>query len=573
MAARDHVLKNNILTILASLLLASCLFFFNPLFIYYSDPTRFGDLPFGAVLQMVVVVAAVTVGLVWPRARLGSNYTLALCFACTAVILYSYVVQINFGLFRGNRFLDEELISSTARLASFVEPLALGTLFLMVGAIFKRSESFFSIFFALLLLSLSYNLLIDARDSQSVAGANIEYGVQESHMGPGNIFHFSRDRQNIVLVILDAGAGYVLPEIMAENDRAEAFDGFVFYHNTVSIASYTLSSTAALIGGDGYSPDKINQRNDQTILSHIQDAYNWLSGTLAEKGLESTFLNPQFVECDDLGPSRMCGAVRAYKSDLEEHYAFESVSVFDRATLRYFALFKALPFSLKQHVYSSPGWKKAMDGSGQLSASVNMRFHEYLMLKALPMISAVEDDAPGQFSLLWNTELIAPFNLDGDCQPLRSGREDMYSHESRIKATRCVLDAVARWWDWMETNGVYDNTKIVIVSDHGAARYGKDWFKGAAKPLLLVKDFNAAGPLQQSEVLMQNSDVAALICSGLGKCEGVGRDPSKSPIPDRTARYFVTTHGNYEFAKESRRFDIQKSFDVRGSVYDHPELQ
>jgi hypothetical protein len=192
------------------------------------------------------------------------------------------------------------------------------------------------------------------------------------------------------------------------------------------------------------------------------------------------------------------------------------------------------------------------------------------MLRALPRLSVADDDISSQFNFLWNSELIAPMNLDEDCQPLGSGRADIYSHETRINATRCVLDALAGWLQWMKDNGVYDNTKIIIAADHGAGRYDKDWYKRAVNPMLLVKDFSSAGPLKTSDVLKQNSDVAALICSALGGCDGIMEDPSKSPIPNRTAKYFYTTHGNYSFAKESRRFEIKEVFEVHGDVREDP---
>ncbi|MCP4572918.1 MAG: hypothetical protein GY838_11245 [bacterium] len=124
----------------------------------------------------------------------------------------------------------------------------------------------------------------------------------------------------------------------------------------------------------------------------------------------------------------------------------------------------------------------------------------------------------------------------------------------------------------MLDNDVYDNTKIIIAADHGAGDYGGEWYKAAVNPMLLIKDFGSRGPMETSDVLMQNSDVASIICSALGGCKGIKEDPSKYPIPDRTARYFYTTHGNYDFATESHRFEINKVFEIKGDIRNHPEL-
>lgn len=562
--------KITFLTIISSALLSFCLFCFSPLYIFFSDPNRLGELHQAYVVQLFLIAIVATVGLSLPSLKLGKNYTLGLCFVCTVVFLYSYIVQINFGLFRGNKFGNEQLLFDTAKLAYYIEPIALLALFFLVRLIFHHGKIFFTVFFCFLFLSFSYDLSTSAREYLKSKPTNAKSDRNQLELG--EIFRFSRNQQNILLIIPDAGAGYLVPELMEEDDRARQFDGFVNYPNTVSAGSYTMPSTAALIGGDRYFPDKINEQNDKPIIEHIHDAYNWLASTLKENGYESTFMDPVFNKCPNIIDATFCSRMINYKNALEGKYGFEAIPVFDEKAVRYFSLFKTLPFSLKPVLYKSAGWKSALEGSLQLAVSVNNKYHEYLMLRSLPELSVSEEDASSQFTLLWNRELIAPFNLDADCQPLAVGREDMYSRESRINGTRCVLDALARWLQWMMDNDVYDNTKIIIVADHGAGDYDNKWYKAAVNPILLVKDFDSRGPLETSDILMQNSDVAALICSALGECEGIGKDPSKFPDPERTAKYFFTAHGNYDFAEESRQFEIKKVFEIRGDVRDNPEF-
>ena len=87
---------------------------------------------------------------------------------------------------------------------------------------------------------------------------------------------------------------------------------------------------------------------------------------------------------------------------------------------------------------------------------------------------------------------------------------------------------LGKWFDYLRENGVYDNTRIIIVSDHGAvlslpgtqidpdspAKYDSfndiDYFKS----LLLVKDFGSS-ELTTDETLMTNADTPTLAFSGL----------------------------------------------------------
>jgi len=357
------------LTIIAAALLSFCLFFFNPLFIYFTDPERLGDLPLAYVVQLSLIATAVATGLALPYRKLGRRYSLGVCFFSTTVYLHSYVAQINFGLFRGNKFGNEDLIFRTAKLAYFLEPLALVVLFFLVRILFSLKKGILAVFFSFLFLSLGFEIFTMGRDHSPESPTSI--GTDEPQLDLNEIFRFSKTRQNILLFIPDAGAGYVLPELMAENDRASQFDGFVHFANTVSVGSYTLSSTAALIGGESYFSDRINARNDKTILAHIGDAYNWLASALKQKHYESTFINPKFTQCSAIEDATFCSLPNRYKDVLEDQYGFDARAVFDEKAIRYFSLFKVLPFSLKPLIYRSSGWTDALEGSQQLATSVN----------------------------------------------------------------------------------------------------------------------------------------------------------------------------------------------------------
>ena len=80
---------------------------------------------------------------------------------------------------------------------------------------------------------------------------------------------------------------------------------------------------------------------------------------------------------------------------------------------------------------------------------------------------------------------------------------------------------VGEWLDWMRAEGVYDNTRIIIVADHG---FGLEQFPELTKdgefdvervnPMLLVKDFDAHG-FHTSDEFMTNADVPTLAMEGI----------------------------------------------------------
>ena len=83
------------------------------------------------------------------------------------------------------------------------------------------------------------------------------------------------------------------------------------------------------------------------------------------------------------------------------------------------------------------------------------------------------------------------------------------------------LMQLGKWFDYMRENGVYDNTRIILVADHGRGLY-LNWDRVIDNgpdtdfffPLLMVKDFNAEG-FSFSDEFMTTADVPTLATSGL----------------------------------------------------------
>jgi arylsulfatase A-like enzyme len=121
----------------------------------------------------------------------------------------------------------------------------------------------------------------------------------------------------------------------------------------------------------------------------------------------------------------------------------------------------------------------------------------------------------------------------------------------------------------LKTLGVYNNTTIVLVSDHGV-QYGKDktWDEMAIHPLLIVKENNSRGTLQISEQLMSNADVYALTTQvAVGNLPNV-YNPFQNK-QDRELFYWSTKHGDNNTLEES---SISIPFGIRlktgDKVYD-----
>jgi arylsulfatase A-like enzyme len=92
---------------------------------------------------------------------------------------------------------------------------------------------------------------------------------------------------------------------------------------------------------------------------------------------------------------------------------------------------------------------------------------------------------------------------------------------------QCSMEAfisLGKWFDYLRENNLYDNTRIIIVSDHGNGMSQFDdlyvddlnFDAEAVNPVLMVKDFNSTGYFTSME-FMTNADTPSIALDGLVK--------------------------------------------------------
>ena len=103
-----------------------------------------------------------------------------------------------------------------------------------------------------------------------------------------------------------------------------------------------------------------------------------------------------------------------------------------------------------------------------------------------------------------------------------------------------TLKAISGIISQMKILGVYNNTMIVLISDHGwvtenkmfdndfsdkvPAGLEKRLSPGFVNPLFLVKDINSSDILRTSNILLSNSDLPSIVCSVISSCDGIPTD-------------------------------------------------
>ena len=318
---------------------------------------------------------------------------------------------------------------------------------------------------------------------------------------------FTKHGKNTLVFVLDMFSGRHMTEIMRDNpDLKENLTGFVWYPDTLAQGQRTTTSIATLICGEVCTVGGLNQGEKDSLVEKINRRYAEALSVFGEK--TELFIN-EHTWLESQRFSRYAGknalAVRFLSSAYLNRYAQKhgleiSVGGSDDF-LTAVSLFSASPWSFKSVIYFDGHWVTQAIGYWTSDRVAN-RLQEWAFLDQLSEISnarAAHDTYKFFHSeITHNPWLMVP----GKCGIIRELAPGQNYPQQAVET--CALKALASWFDWMKKAGVYDNTTIVIASDHGA--YGM-----RLNPLLMVKPRNAASePLRSENVPMNLTDVPAL---------------------------------------------------------------
>ncbi len=575
--------------------LAVLIFLYTPVLMYLSDPEFFFEST-AALVAGLTLRGLLLLALAWWLFRLTPASGRSLCAvaaAWAALLCCAYMLLIPADYGPMDEFLLEDTRLLRAQgLSALVDVLAMGgTALLLFLLARKKALSGLAGAFGVLALALvvvvgwKFHTQAPVETVESVKSVeNEDTGEAAAKAPPYSeaLLTFSREGSNVLVVMLDMFTGGHLGPMLREDPALAArFQGFTWYPDTMAPGAVTFLSIAALMGGNEYTPTAINARKPDDLAEEMHKAFALLPRAFSQKGYDVAL-----VEVDELKTSlfekvlpeakdvTVAGrSVRtAYTGLWRQRKGFAPVS---RPTLVPFmaamGFFRGAPWSLRDAVYRDGQWM------GSLRIKVNRSEGPHAMLDLLPELSAT-GNAPGSFKYMSSQLTHYPWQLDPDsCLPVDGNAKtkrdgiilEHYYNE------RCAMRALGRWFDWMREAGVYDNTQIILVSDHSggdSAEIGADFdhLRNGPVPwkphaLLLVKNARAKGPLATDPRPMSSADVPALICRENGPCPGLS-DPDPLTL-DPAKR--VRTHSSGLAGFHRHRgdgFNVQ-DYSVNGTMF------
>jgi len=366
----------------------------------------------------------------------------------------------------------------------------------------------------------------------------------------------SQEGKNVVVIMLDRGMGPYIPYLFNENPKLkEQFSGFTYYRNTISFGGFTNFGTPALFGGYEYTPMKMNERKDEKLVFKQNEALKVMPVLFSQNGYDVTVCDPPYANYQwvpDLSIFSEYPEIRTYNLDGRFSDSSENEIKSNKRNFFFYSLMRVAPQLVRGAVYDNGQYNQTGGYSAQKTEGTSKGegknpgfMNTYNVLRNLTQITAIREDSVNTFMMMTNNTTHEPMLLqEPDYLPAErvdnreydaqhkdrfmiggiSMKMENKMHYSHYESNMAALNELGKWFDYLKKNGVYDNTRIVIVSDHGrqlgqfdeliVRKKGKTYDIEGFVALLMVKDY-AAQEFKVSNEFMTNGDVPSLAIAGL----------------------------------------------------------
>ena len=439
-------------------------------------------------------------------------------------------------------------VYSTAQVILYTSVISISIIFILREIFKKQSVCLINKFILIVLIS---TFVLSVYNYSKIASVVFSHKTNEKALQEQNknYIELSKTHKNVLILFVDRAIGAYIPLIFNEHPiLKDQYKGFTYYPNTLSFAGYTLLGYPAILGGYEYTPmqmdksDKLFEeefRESLTVLPLIFKQNQWKSTVINPVGGEWESVMNDGVTKDDIDN---LGNVGLYENSNINHYRIpksvishlvqdegievESSSLTKR-NLVYFTILSVLPPSARYYVYDYGNYHN-IDNISTKNRPIYSEFFlkNYAELLYLDKLTTFTEKK-NTFTVFNNALPHFHMFLRYPEYDLSSqNQEDYEPPVADVGWTResyntnvATLKLIGQYLSFLKKNNVYDNTRIIIVADHGfrsielpAPLNSKFQEENITpyNPLLLVKDFGSNKEFSQVDEFMTNADVPML---------------------------------------------------------------
>ena len=373
-------------------------------------------------------------------------------------------------------------------------------------------------------------------------------------------FQLSKTGKNVVIIMLDRAMGEYIPYLFNEKpELKEQYAGFTYYANTISFGGYTNFGTPGLFGGYEYTPVEMNKRSSEPLVLKHNEALKVMPVLFSENEYDVTVFDPVYAsyqEIPDLTIFDDYQNIKSYitKGKFSGKEQKEAVIQNNRRNFFCFSIMKTVPLFCQSVVYDDGRYNQAslmntesiystqtIDSMSKASGLSTLFMEPYNVLCNLPYMTTITEEKTNTYMSLVNDLTHEPMLLqEPDYTPSQEVDNTEYDMASGDRFTvdgRTIIVEnprqmihyqtnmatylqLGKWFDYLRENDVYDNTRIILVSDHGKdlAQFDELLVDDGKNetidlefyyPLLMMKDFDSR-EFTTSYEFMTNADVPTL---------------------------------------------------------------
>lgn len=559
---------------------------YQPLSYYLSSPADIGLTLTGFVCTIVFVSIAIfasvfCIYLMLSPVRKKKAEELLL-FVCFASLLWSVIFKIKTGMLDNLAFQNENAITELHLVFYILDPVVLTILLFFSRRCLASSRG--------MTISGCIVMSVFLAVASGVRIANLDPSIAvreqvESDALPDSALKnhcFSETGFNVVFVIADMLNGNYIGRLVEQNpEYVEKLAGFVWYPDCLAASYNTATSMPAIFGGEKYNPSLL-QDNGKTGLEEIHESAQSFFGSVNNERFRKTVANPVYFNADDTNGANIEDIFSYVNYWKKEHGYATSKSDTGKALLPVLlSVFNSVPWHWKYIVYDDSRWILYRK-SAIFVQMRNKAIRDMAYLATLPEISQTISDDRGLFLYLHNELPHSPYGIGINGNPIKEEYPDpdttgFINSSAAFLSAKKEIDLLCDWFDWMKKNGVYDNTCIVLISDHGNSfndngipsdscgdpLFG-EYDLSRANTLMLVKNYGATGSMLKDSLLVSSADIISYISKSTTiKFPAATAFPAEYSKP----RIFSSITGDWESCLDNDTVRF-RTYEVTGSIFD-----
>lgn len=388
------------------------------------------------------------------------------------------------------------------------------------------------------------------------------------------VIHLSKTGKNVIVLMMDRAInGYVLFLFEEKPELYKQFSGFTYYSNTISYGGFTNFGTPPIYGGYEYTPVEMNRRSSELLADKHNEALKVMPILFDQSGFDVTISDPPYagytwvpdLSVFDDYPQFNCfitdgryvnespTTLKLQRKRLNRNFfcysLMKTIPLFCQLSLYDGGSYLSTDIPLVQNIldtFSESGGTERNEGRSRAVGFNNEFLAGYTVLENLSNLTEIREDVKDTFLMISNNTTHEPALLkepeyvpaevidntaydaahpdrktaDGRVLPL-SNQVQMIHYQTNMAS----MMMLGKWFDYLRDNDVFDNTRIIIVSDHGRGLHQFNEMVLSDRPVeimcyqafLMVKDFESSGEVKVEDSFMTNADVPSLAMEGLIK--------------------------------------------------------